>query len=83
MYKKHNFSATLQGKVMGELWDGREGWREFSVVLDDGKQSISRAVKKQLSADFHNAEIDPDTLLAVTLIKPNRRITRYFYPFEK
>lgn len=76
-YTKESFSIELIGTRYGYQWDDRMGWAHVSTVLND-EYVLPSQIARVCSPDFQQGKLTPDTVIKVTLIKPNRRVIRYF-----
>lgn len=76
-YTKEHFSVELIGTRYGHQWNERMGWARVSTVLND-ENVLPHQIRRVCSPDFQDGQLTPDTVIKITLIKPNRRTIRYF-----
>jgi hypothetical protein len=76
-YTNQSFSVELIGTRYGYQWNDRLGWAHVSETVPDDK-SLRQVVSRVCSPDFQDGKLTPDTVVKITLVKPNRRVTRYF-----
>lgn len=78
-YTKQAFQARIVGELQGHLWSGQEGWMELSKSFPDETNSMVGTVQDLCRpGDFEDPKISKDSVIQVTLFKPNRRYIRYF-----
>lgn len=80
-YTKQSFSVEIMGRIGGSIWwpYGYQGtiWKDFRHVCNDFSCLRDVILEITNDGDFEDCNIIEGTIKA-TLIKPNRRVVRYF-----
>lgn len=75
---KQNFSVKLNGVIYGDLWWSGEAWKDVNATAKDDDTLRDLVLRVTNDGDFQGCDLTADSSITVTLIKPNRRITRTF-----
>lgn len=77
-YTKQDFSVELRGTIYGSIWWSGNAWKDVESRAHDDDTLRDLILRVTNDGDFQNTDLTQDSCLIVTLLKPNKRITRYF-----